>query len=185
MAILDEKQVAGLRADYPSPKKKTTAPQREAARIRQANRRAKLKKVQTAVADTTFPQHWLLQRDKLTEEQRNAYEVRESDVLDLEYLMRLYLEDRYNPEADVLNLQPEERVSLDELIAEVKEEIGTNGWCETMILLVSRLCTPHEKEFREAILAKGGPTGTLVRYGYRTGIDSGLYETFRERFMEQ
>jgi len=162
----------------------STAAQREAARIRQANRRAKLKKAQTAAEGETFSQYWLIQRNKLTEEQRAEYERRENDVLDLQYVMRLYLEDRYNAEADVLNFQPEERVSLQELIEEVREEISTNGWCETMILLVP-LWTPNEKEFREAIIAKGGATTTLVKYGYRTALDSELYSTFRERFIEQ
>jgi len=185
MAILNEEQVAEPRADYPSQKKKTTASQREAARIRQARRRERLKKAQTAAEGETFSQYWLIQRNKLTEEQRAEYERRENDVLDLQYVMRLYLEDRYNAEGDVLNLQPEERVSLQELIEEVREEISTNGWCETMILLVSRLCTPHEKEFYDAVIAKGGATAILVRYGYRTGIDSGLYEMFRERFLEE
>src|SRR5260370_13693454 len=91
--------------------------------------------------------------------------------------MRLYVEDRYQFKSE------DTHVTLDEVKQAVAEEIAAHGVCEAVILVVDRLWTDEEKDLRERIIRKGGPTVDLLNYGYRTGLDSFLHEQFRQKFM--
>jgi hypothetical protein len=60
---------------------------------------------------------------------------------------------------------------------------AARGLCERIILIVPNLWSDGEKDLRERIIRKGGPAVDLLNYGYRTGLDSFLHESFRQKFM--
>jgi hypothetical protein len=125
----------------------------------------------------SFPEYWERQRANLTAEQQAKYQEREESGLDVQHYMRLYVEDRYQFESE------DTHVTLDEVKQAVAEEIAAHGVCEAIILVVDRLWTEEEKDLRERIIRKGGPTVDLLNYGYRTGLDSFLHERFRQKFL--
>jgi hypothetical protein len=190
MGILSDEQVAQLKADFPG-----AATASEAAKLREADKREKdklRKRAERAAKKTakeqaaaeqqaseaaSFPEFWELQRALLTETQRAEYEQRESNVLDLEFAMKKYVAGNYDDVTD-----PEDRVPLEAIIEEVKLE-AEKGLCESIILIIPNLWGEDEKYLRRRIEAKGGPTVDLMKYGYRTGLDSELHERFRRKFM--
>src|SRR6266404_8670900 len=154
-------------------KQQETPEQAEARRAADAQRkreeRARKREAQAAAASQeelnaakSFPEYWTAQRNNLTPEQRAEYEQRESDVLDLEFAMRKYVNGNYDDVTD-----PENRVPLSAIIEEVQLEVETHRLCESIILVVPRLWTEGEKDLRERIIAKGGPTVQLLQFGYR------------------
>jgi hypothetical protein len=155
----------------------------DAARKRDERARAKVEKEAAAAAKeageaSSFPDYWAHQRQNLTKTQRDEYEAREGDVLDIQNTMTLYLHGRYEQVA-----LPEEHVSISEVIEATQRDIRERGLTESIILSVPKLWSEDEKPLREAILARGGATGVLLTYGYLTAIDSRLYEDFRQRFI--
>ncbi len=147
----------------------------DAARKRQIRAKAREDKVRLAAEKkpgeaTTFPEYWQQQRATLTDDQRAQFEQRESDVLDLEYTMKAFLDDT------------EACITLDELIAEVRLE-AVKGLTDKVILVVERLWTDDEAGLRKRIIARGGPTVDLLNYGYHTGLDGKLYTDFFQKFM--
>src|SRR5260370_25194353 len=157
---------------------------------RKRDERARKKEVQAAAASQeelnaakSFPEYWAAQRVNLTEAQRAGFEQREDYVLDLQHIMRLYLEGQYEAEATRLGVTAEGYVSLDDLKAAVAEEIAAHSVCEAVVLVVPKLWPSGEKDLREAIMAKGGATALLLQYGYRTALDGFLYERFYQKFL--
>ncbi len=126
----------------------------------------------------TFPEYWDMQRANLPPEDRAKFEARESDVLDLEFAMKKYVDGTYESQTS-----EEDKVPLSAIIEEVQQEVATFGICESIVLAVLRLWTSDEKELRERIVAKGGATVDLLKYGYRTALDGRLFEDFRKQFM--
>src|SRR5258708_8574276 len=168
--------------------KREKAEQADARRAADAKRkrdeRARKKEAQVAAASQeelnaakSFPEYWERNHANLTPELRAQYEQREERILDLQHCMRLYVEDRYQFESE------DTHVTLDEVKQAVVEEIAAHGMCQSIILVVDRLWTDEEKDLRERITRKGGPTVDLLNYGYRTGLDSFLHEQFRQKFM--
>jgi hypothetical protein len=152
----------------------------DAERKRQFRKKEKEEKSRVAAEKkaseaTSFPEYWEQQRATLTVEERNQFEARENDVLDLEYCIQQFLDGTYDA-------VEEERVTLSELIDDVKLEAG-KGLTEKIILIIPNLWGDGEKDLRERITRKGGPTVDLLNYGYRTGLDSFLHEQFRQKFM--
>jgi hypothetical protein len=130
----------------------------------------------------SFPEYWAAQRVKI---ERAEYEAREQDVLDLEWLVKQFLDGTYEQTATEMGFTEEERVTLPQLIAEVREEVAAHGLCESIVLIIPRLWSEDEKSLRESILVKGGSTAQLLQYGYRLGLDSRLYEDFYQKFMKE
>jgi hypothetical protein len=162
---------------------KATARERERLRGQERRKRDKEKREREASEKKaseakSFPEYWQQQLHNLSDEQRSEFEQRESDVLDLEFAMRKYVAGTYEEQTD-----PENVVPLEAIIEEVKLEVSTRGLCEAVILVVPHLWTADEKDLRERIVAKGGPTVDLLNHGYRTGIDSRLYQDFFNRFL--
>jgi hypothetical protein len=160
----------------------------DAARKRDSRAREKQQKQQAEAEKklgeaTTFVEYWMQNRANLTEAQRAEFEARENLVLDDQYIMQLYLEGRYEQEADRRGLTEEERVTLPQLIEEVQSEIKTHGLCESIILVVPKLWASDEKGLREQIMAKGGAISTLLTYGYRLALDGFLYERFYQKYL--
>jgi hypothetical protein len=160
----------------------------DAARKRDSRAREKQQKQQAEAEKklgeaTTFVEYCMQNRANLTEAQRAEFEARENLVLDDQYIMQLYLEGRYEQEADRRGLTEEERVTLPQLIEEVQSEIKTHGLCESIILVVPKLWASGEKDLRERILAKGGATAMLLQYGYRLALDGFWYQRFYQKFL--
>ncbi len=126
----------------------------------------------------TFPEYWAAQRANLTEAQRAEYDQREEYVLDVQSLMKRYLDNHDQMVTEQSALPEDGRVSLQQLIDAVEEDVKAHGICESIILVVEKLWTETEKNLRERILARGGATATLLTYGYRTALDGFLYQKF-------
>jgi len=152
----------------------------DAERKRGSRKKEREQKERIAVAKklaeaTTFPEYWQQQRATLTDDQRAQFEQRESDVLDLEFAMRKYVDGVYEQTTDTEN-----RVPLEAIKEEVQLEIQTHGLLESIVLIVDRLWGDEEKDLRERIARKSDATAKLVQYGYRLAIDSSLHERFRQ-----
>ena len=123
--------------------------------------------------------YWEGNRANLTEAQRAEYEQRESLVLDTQYIMTLFLENRYEDVAGQLGFTSEDRVSLQDIADEVREEVVAHGVCESIVLVVPRLWTDEGQDLIECA-SKNPATGTLIKYGYRIALDGLLVERFRQ-----
>ncbi|SRR5229473_3458961 len=161
------------------------AAHRAADAQRKRDERARKKETQAAAASQeelnaakSFPEYWERNRANLTDAQRAEYDQRESDVLDLEFAMRKNIDGTYDD-----TTAPENVVPLEAIIEEVKEEVTTNGVTEAIILVIDRLWTDDEKSLREQILARGGVTAQLLKFGYRLALDGFLYERFYQKFL--
>jgi hypothetical protein len=157
---------------------------------RKRDERARKKEAQAAAASTdelnaakSFPEFWKAKRANLSDAQRAEKEAREEYVLDVEPLMKRYLDNHDQMVTEQSALPEDERVSLQQLIDAVEEDVKAHGICESIILVVPKLWTETEKNLRERILARGGATATLLTYGYRTALDGFLYERFYQKFL--
>src|SRR5258708_3156472 len=104
---------------------------KDAARKREERQRDREEKQRVAAEKKaseakSFPEYWQQQRANLTEAQRAEFEQRESHVLDLEFAMKKYIDGVYEQTVD-----PENRVPLESIAAEVQEEVKTHGVCES------------------------------------------------------
>jgi hypothetical protein len=131
----------------------------------------------------SFPEYWAAKRPNLTPEQRAGYEARENYVSDVALLMKRYLDNHDLMAIEQLALPEDGRVSLQQLIDAVEEDVKAHGVCESIVLIVDRLWTDDEKDLRERITRKGGATATLLTYGYVTALDGFLYERFYQNFL--
>src|SRR5437879_1315925 len=110
----------GLAADTILNDSDPKAAARERERLRGQERRKKDKEKREREASEkkaseakSFPEYWQQQRQNLSDHQRSEFEQRESEVLDLEFAMRKYVEGSY-----ALLTDPENQVPLQAIIEE-------------------------------------------------------------------
>jgi hypothetical protein len=175
-------------------KQQETPEQAEARRAADAQRKREERARKKLEAETqatqeqlnaakSFPEYWAAHRANLTAEQRAEYDQREEYILDVEFLMKRYLDNHDQMVTEQSALPEDGRVSLQQLIDAVEEDVKAHGICESIILVVPNLWTEIEKNLRERILARAGATATLLTYGYRTALEGFLYERFYQKFL--
>src|SRR5258708_4067123 len=125
-AIETPEQAADHAAKLAAARKAKDAERKREERKRLRDEKEKAAAEKKASEAKSFPEYWQQQRANLTEAQRTEYEQRESDVLDLEFAMKKYIDGVYEQTVD-----PENRVPLESIAAEVQEEVKTHGVCES------------------------------------------------------
>src|SRR5437879_4859475 len=94
----------------------TDAKRKRESRSRQREEKQRAAVEKKAGEATSFEEYWQQQRTKLTVDERAQFEQRESDVLDLKWLMNHFLSGTYEQVCRDRNFTTDECVTLSELI---------------------------------------------------------------------
>jgi hypothetical protein len=105
-AIETPEQAADHAAKLAAARKAKDAERKREERKRLRDEKEKAAAEKKASEAKSFPEYWQQQRANLTEAQRTEYEQRESDVLDLQFAMRKYVEGTYESQTKLENQVP-------------------------------------------------------------------------------
>jgi len=145
---------------------------------RELEKQAKAKKEaaqKEEVGAKTIQEWWEIQRKKLSPEEREKFEARQDEVLEMVEVMDEYVKPGLEGSRTT-------QKDLDDTIEEVRE-MAKAGLVTTAMLVVPKLWTKEEADLRRRIIATGEQNAIFLRYGYITGIPERAFEDFRQKFM--
>ena len=142
-------------------------------RIKRREKDAARKRAERArkKGDSNVEEFWRRNRESANPDELKKLEARQSEILDLLFAMRKYVDGTYEELTD-----PEDRVSLEGLVTDVHEEMATRSTVNDYAIQDWRDASAHSNDY---------PTRIYLRYGILTAIPCRAYNAFHGKFRDK